>query len=163
MIRLLLFLVMLIGLLLAACAAPVDPNAPPEIVYGEDVCDRCGMIISDARFAASVVVEHAPRQYDYLLFDDIGGMIAYIEERETTIVSYFVHDYNSKEWLDAGDAVYVLAPDLPTPMGFGIAAFGTHTEAEAEAAAWGGEVLDFQSLRQQSMQPMHMGHVHDSH
>ena len=158
----LLLLFLLAAILLAGCATPVDPNLPPDIVYGEDVCDRCGMIISDERFAAGVVVERAPQEYEHLIFDDIGDMLAHIqEEGETvTIVSYFVHDYQSLEWLNAEDAVYVVSSNVQTPMGFGIAAFATQAAAEVEAAAWQGEIFDFERLRQQ---PVSMGHAHDSH
>ena len=152
----------LLTLALVACAAPtVDPSTPPEIVYGEDVCDRCGMIINDERFAASVVVETAPKEYEHLLFDDIGDMFAYTQEEgeHVKIVSYFVHDFNSKAWLDARSANFVKAGSLQTPMGFGLAAFAERAEAEIQAQTWQGEVLDFQQASQESTE-MEVGHMH---
>lgn len=133
-------------LLLSACGgASVDPNTPPEIVYGEDVCDQCGMIISDERFAAALVVEKAANDFEYLLFDDAGEMFAFVaaDKGQTKIASWYVHDYNSREWLDAQVAWFVLAESLQTPMGFGVAACAHEPEAQSLAQEWGGEVLTF--------------------
>ncbi|MCL4834769.1 MAG: nitrous oxide reductase accessory protein NosL [Caldilineaceae bacterium] len=139
-------LLTLLLLLLSACGgAAVDPNIPPEIVYGEDVCDQCGMIISDDRFAAALTLEKAANDYEQLLFDDAGEMFAYVAEDngQSKIASWFVHDYNSREWLAGEVAWYVLADSLRTPMGFGIAALAQEAEARALAMEWGGEVLTF--------------------
>ena len=48
----------LIGLavLLASCSARPGEPQPPEINFGQDTCDACGMIISEARFAAAIVL-----------------------------------------------------------------------------------------------------------
>lgn len=133
-------------LLLAGCGgAAVDPNVPPEIVYGEDVCDQCGMIISEDRFAAALVVERAANDFEYMLFDDAGEMFAFVakDNGESKIASWYVHDYNSREWLDAQSAWFVLAESLQTPMGFGVAACAHEPEAQSLAQEWGGEVLTF--------------------
>lgn len=148
--------------LLAACGgAQVDPNTPPEIVYGEDVCDQCGMIISDDRFAAALVIEKAANDFQYLLFDDAGEMFAFVAEDngQSKIASWFVHDYNSREWLDATSAWFVVADSLQTPMGFGIAASAQELEAQALAQESGGEVLSFAQAREQ-MGGMKMGAAH---
>ncbi|MBI3958182.1 MAG: nitrous oxide reductase accessory protein NosL [Chloroflexi bacterium] len=142
----------LLILLLSACGGgTVDPNVPPEIVYGEDVCDRCGMIIGDDRFAAALVMEKAANDYEQLLFDDAGEMFAFAGEDngQSKIVSWFVHDYNSREWLDAQVAWFVVADDLQTPMGFGVAACAHEVEALALAQEWGGEVLTFAQAAEQ--------------
>lgn len=39
----------MIGLYLLGCAPAFDRDQPPEIRYGEDICDQCGMIISTLR------------------------------------------------------------------------------------------------------------------
>ncbi len=111
--------------LLAACGQSVNTNEPPEIVYGQDTCDRCNMIISEERYAAAYwTAEGEARR-----FDDIGGMLAFITEEREEAASYWVHDFNSVKWIRAEEASYVLDGDLMTPMGFGIAAF-----ADAEMA-----------------------------
>jgi copper chaperone NosL len=158
----LLFVMILVVLAFGACASRVDPDRPPEIVYGEDVCARCGMIISDERFAASLVVEKSPNVYEHLLFDDIGNMLMYAREagEDAHFVSYFVHDYHSKEWLNAQDAHFVLSDEIQTPMAFGIAAFEEYSVAEAEAQKWHGSIADFATVSQQIVDPMRGEHTH---
>ena len=41
----------------AAGCSSSDPTAPPTVYYGQDVCVMCGMIISDERFAAAMIVD----------------------------------------------------------------------------------------------------------
>ena len=52
---LLFLLALLVGLFLAACGSGTDLEEPPDIRYGEDVCQRCAMIINEARYAATYV------------------------------------------------------------------------------------------------------------
>lgn len=139
-------LLSLLLILLAACGGtPIDPDTPPEIVYGEDVCSRCGMIIGDERFAAALVVEKAANDYEQLVFDDAGEMFAYAAEDagHSKIVRWFVHDYNSREWIDASSAWFVIADSLHTPMGYGVAACAEQAEAQALAQEWQGSVVPF--------------------
>lgn len=142
----------LCALLMAAAGCsgdPVDPLAPPEIRYGEDVCDQCGMAIDDPRYAAATVVDEggalSPRR-----FDDIGDMILYHADRpELTVARWYVHDFATGEWLDAAAASFVRASAsaIPSPMGFGVIAFADAEAARAEAEARGGTMLDFDGLR----------------
>jgi copper chaperone NosL len=157
------FSALLLVLVLAACSSSIDPNRPPEIVYGEDVCARCGMIINDERFAASLVVEKSPKTYEHVLFDDIGNMLAYAQEEgeHAHFVTYFVHDYHSREWLNAREAYYVLSDKIQTPMAFGIVAFKERAEADAEAQMFHGTVVDFATVSQQISDPSHKGHSHE--
>lgn len=135
------------GALLAACQGGGDPLAPPDIAYGEDVCDQCGMIISDERFAAAAIVETAPGQTEARRFDDIGDMLAYREANpEVDVRRWWVHDHDSLAWIDAQEATYVQSEAIGSPMGFGLAAFADAAAAEAKLAEWGGETLDFEAL-----------------
>lgn len=155
---------MLVLFLIAACGAPaVTPATPPEIVYGEDVCNHCGMIINDDRFAAAVVIETQPNRYEHRIFDDIGDMFAFARDLaandDAKIVSYFVHDYASREWLHAADAHFVKADPALTPMGSGLAAFANKEEANAQAQLWHGTLLTFDDARHQAV----ADHSHAAH
>lgn len=120
-------------LLIGACAQ--TPAGPPEIDYGIDVCEECGMSIEDPRFAASyrdaTGTEH--------LFDEIGemlvlaNMLSHLEQGE-----FWVHDYTTQEPIPAADAYYLYGPDIVTPMNFRIVAFATEAEALAFAEINGG-------------------------
>lgn len=143
--------VLIAGFLVAAtassCAKPTDPLAAPDIAYGEDVCEQCGMIISEARFAAASIVEvdgnTAPRR-----FDEVGDMLAYHRTNsDIPVRRWYVHDYDTEAWLDAEAAYFVVANEIRGPMGSKIAAFSTHERASEFASAVAGEVSSFSVLR----------------
>ena len=123
----LLLLIIVCGL--SACAQSVDLTVAPEIRHGEDVCERCGMIINDDRYSAAYWTTDGESR----LFDDIGGMLAYHMENDEDVASFWVHDFNSREFISA-DSTYLVLSDMQTPMGFGIAACANEDEAHSLAA-----------------------------
>lgn len=131
----------LAALILVACGSTVDLDQPPDIVYGEDICQRCSMIINEARYAAAYVTEDGQARR----FDDIGGMVAYTAEVADDVAVFWVHDFDSEEWLKAEEAHYVMGDHI-TPMGFGTIAFAQRDRAEAWAAEQGGMVMTFADL-----------------
>ena len=109
----------LLALTAAACAVGGDPK-PPDIAYGRDTCEMCGMIISEARFAAAVLLEDGRA----LKFDDTGEMFAYHHKHpDLKVRAWFVHDYRTEEWTRGEPAFYVISQDVRSPMGTGVAAF----------------------------------------
>lgn len=145
-IRLLYLLVPL--LLLTACARGQTAIKPPEIHYGQDLCDECGMIISDPRFASGFVYEVSQGRYESHRFDDIGNMLLFMQKHpDLPIVAWYVHDYASEEWLDAAQAYYVSSQELHTPMGHGLAAHASQAAAQAMADELHGEVFDWPTLQ----------------
>lgn len=131
-------------IILAACGRNVDTDQPPPVIYGEDVCDRCNMIINEERFAAAYwTAEGEPRR-----FDDVGGMLAYLQENpEEEVASYWVHDVESGEWLNARDAYFVPHTAMKTPMGFGIGVYADRDQATALAEEHeAAEVITFDTL-----------------
>ncbi len=158
--------IVLLTLLLAGCAAGGSIDDPPEIVYGEDECERCRMIISDARYAAAYMTEDGQARR----FDDIGGMLLHHVENEEDVHLFWVHDFESEVWVKADEAYYVVSEALETPMGFGIAALNSREEAEALAAEQNGEVFTFSRLMDEAargrLMPAHahgQGHGSDQH
>jgi nitrous oxide reductase accessory protein NosL len=133
---------------LPSCA-PDKPDGPPDLRLGRDECRECGMIISEHRSAAGLLLDRDGR-IEPALFDDIGCMLDLEDdETEMRIVGRYVHDYRSGEWLRASEAVFLLSSGtaLPTPMGSGIAAFSTRVDAQAAQAGHGGQLLDYPQLR----------------
>jgi copper chaperone NosL len=116
-------------------------DEPPDIRYGEDSCDRCLMIINEARFAAAYVTEAGQTRR----FDDIGGMVAYTDEISEDGAVFWVHDFDTEEWLKAEEAFYVESQQQ-TPMGFGIIAFADQQRAEQWAMENDGVILSFSDL-----------------
>jgi copper chaperone NosL len=138
------FPALLLAVMLAGgCRQAVDTTQPPEIAYGQDVCDNCNMLISEEKFAAAYwTVDGQARR-----FDDLGEMLSFMQSNPEEIASVWVHDVNSAEWLPAGEAYFVMNAGLSTPMGTGIVACSS--EAEAQALAYGQDgamVLSFDEI-----------------
>ena len=111
--------------LMASFAACGDKpqTGPVEVHYGEDVCERCRMIISDQRFAAQYVTKKGEAKK----FDDIGCLAAELKTDggEDLASGIYVADFASGGWIDARKAHYLKSADIASPMGYGIAAFGS--------------------------------------
>lgn len=121
---------------LAACGKPAA-EGPPGIHYDRDACARCGMIISEARFASGYV----DAQGETVAFDDLGELLAAVAGDPALAAAAYVHDAQDGRWLRASDAVFVkLLPALTTPMGSGYAAFGSEKEAAAFARLLGARI-----------------------
>ncbi len=129
---------------LSACA-PSSEIKPPDIAYGRDVCAACGMIISEARFAAATLMADGKM----LQFDDVGDMVIHhAQQPQLQVRAYFVHDYNSKAWIRGETAFYVIGKEkVRTPMGHGVAAFEAREAAETLAKSVGAPVLTFEELK----------------
>lgn len=114
---------------------------PPEIKLGRDSCDRCGMIISEERFASGIVDAEGNAQ----VFDDAGEMVATIQEEGLGDRRAWVHGFPSLDWIDATKAWYVVSMEMPTPMGSGVFPFDTEAEARSFAVE-GGTVFTWEEL-----------------
>lgn len=145
-------LVLLIG------CTKVDLEKPPDIVYGRDICTRCGMIIEDERFAAAYVTPAGEAR----IFDDIGDMLVHQAEKGEAVHAYWVHDYETAEWLRAEDAFFVLTADIHTPMGYGLVALAEEGQATAVALRAQGTVMSFVEL-QQNATMLKSSHNHSGH
>jgi copper chaperone NosL len=134
-----------IALTLASCSQKSNEPQPPEIIYGQDVCAACGMVIDQPRSASAILLNTG----EYLKFDDIGDMIVFPMDRpDKQPAAWFVHDANSEEWIRAETAYYVVSPEIRTPMGYGILAFSNEQSAEEYATPLTeAKVMDFDEVR----------------
>jgi len=132
-------------LLLAACAPSSTEIKPPEIAYGRDMCDACGMLIGEERFAAATVMTDGKT----LKFDDAGEMLMYhAKNPQLQVRAWFVHDYNTKAWVRGESAFYVMSRDkIKSPMGMGVAAFAERAAADAFAQSIGAMTVTFEQAR----------------
>lgn len=128
---------------ISACSKR-DPDAPPVIHPGEDVCAHCGMIISDERFAGAIV-RGAGRDETIELYDDIGEMLGDLTDAGDARV--WVHDYTTGAWIDGTTATYLVHSDLTTPMGTGAAAFANPANARDIQQTKHGEIRSFDEAR----------------
>jgi copper chaperone NosL len=140
-ITILLLIILLLFTTACSTAASAEP-APPAIHYGEDVCEFCGMIVSEESFAAAYITADG---HGYT-FDDIGDMVKAHLDMQEDVTAFFVHDYERRDWIRAETAHFVLSENLPTPMLSGLAAFSSMETAGAFAKEIGGVVLTFDEL-----------------
>lgn len=140
----LLSLLLLSGLL-TACATPTNAEPqPPEIIYGQELCEACGMLIDDARFAAATLTTDGTTHK----FESIADMVAWhMEHPEAQVRAWFVHDYGTEAWLRAETAHFVVSPQLHATMPPGVAAFEHTADAQALADQFAVTVLTFDEMR----------------
>lgn len=104
--------------------APIDPAI--------DACAQCKMSIKDSGYAAEVIATDG-RVYK---FDDIGCLLTYLAANPSVKpAARFVQDSSTHAWLPLARANYVVSKEVPTPMGYGIHAFGSKDAAVSFAKA----------------------------
>ena len=127
--RAFLFLLAMLVAALGACGGAESYDKPPEILYGQDVCSNCNMIISEENYASAYWTTNGEARR----FDDMGEMLAYMQSNPEERALTWVHDVNTAEWLRAEDAWIVMNAGLMTPMGTGIIAVANEEDAQALA------------------------------
>ena len=155
-IGILLALVVLVG----ACST-AEAAGPPEIKYGRDICIQCGMIVSEARFAAAYTTPDGTK----LSFDDLGDLL--LHQRSTgdpiDVNEAWVHDFETEAWLTVGEAFYVPTLSVATPMGHSILAFADEARATAFASDVDGEVILWDVVEKLPAAEGLVGHHHMGH
>lgn len=117
----------LLALLLLAAACRGDAPGDPPRHTGRESCARCGMAVSEKRFAGGWVDESG----ESVLFDDAGELLAALAERPALAAAAWVGDFESGRWIRLKEATLLRAPGLSTPMGSGVVAFASAGAAEA--------------------------------
>lgn len=128
-------LVIFAALALSAC----DSNAgPTEVKLGRDVCEMCGMIISDPRFIAEVRLADGQAHK----FDDAGDAVNWLSQACVDPIQakefWAIDERDGKTWLDARSAVWLPAK---TPMDYGFAAAPAGTPGAISFAEMRAKVL----------------------
>ena len=140
--RLVICCILVVSTILWSCGNEGAADEPPTIAYGRDTCDRCGMIISDERFAAGLVSPDGGQS----VYDDAGEMIADIQEQGLGSRRPWVHDYDSATWIDAAQAFFAVGSNVDTPMATGVIAFKEFEAATAFTGAHGGTVKTWEEI-----------------
>ncbi len=126
-------ILLVLAVVLAGCAAR-KPLAPPDIRYGEDACDQCGMIISEARYAAGAVTVDGRS----LRFDDVDDLLAWQTAHPGQMRAAWVHDFDTSTWLPVQNGRFVESARLHTPMGHALVAVATPDQARRLIDRYGG-------------------------
>ena len=116
----------------------------PVAIAPEDMCSYCKMALSEKQYAAELIDgEGQPFK-----FDDIGCMLNFVKSSSVSVSasSFFVMDFDERQWIKADDAYYVRSSDLATPMKGGIIAFKNRSPAQQAADKYHGKLLRFKEL-----------------
>ena len=123
-------------------------DGPPTVRLDDSVCDQCNMIISDERWSTATIIE-GDRGPEPRIFDDFNCQANYEGEHpDLTILARWSHSYSTREWLSTEKAVFLISPDLRSPMGSNIAAFASESEAETTKADFTGDIMTFDAAWQ---------------
>ncbi|MDH3216438.1 MAG: nitrous oxide reductase accessory protein NosL [Candidatus Krumholzibacteria bacterium] len=133
----------LAGGVLGGCSGSGGPDGPPRIVYGEDACQQCFMIINDARYACGYTDDEGMARG----FDDIGCMIAFVRGGGEP-PPLWVADYTGGEWIRTTDAWFVHSDQARTPMGSGIVGVSSESSARDVVETMPGQVRRFTDFLQ---------------
>jgi copper chaperone NosL len=116
----------------------------PVAIAAEDMCSYCKMVISEKQYAAELIDSEGQA----FKFDDIGCMLNFVKKGSVSISasSFFVMDFDERQWIKADDAYYVRSSDLTTPMNGGIIAFKDRSPARQAADKYHGKLLRFKEL-----------------
>ncbi|MHC4143982.1 MAG: nitrous oxide reductase accessory protein NosL [Planctomycetota bacterium] len=142
--RVALWVTLITGIL--ACAGGKPP--PVELAIDEEVCSLCRMAVSERYYAAEIVTREGSVDY----FDDIGCLVRFLSDKTFKDAGIYVVNSAGGEWLDARSAYFVRSDDLPTPMNYGIVAYGDADMASAAAARLNGRQLSWENLLQESFE-----------
>jgi copper chaperone NosL len=105
-------------------------NKPQLFNYGKDVCDNCKMTIVDPKFGGEIMTKKG-KAYK---FDDAACMIHFLGsgtlKEDEISQKLFVNFQKQNDFIDANNAVFLMSPELRSPMGGNVAAFASQQEAE---------------------------------
>ena len=132
-----------------------------KIESGEE-CHLCGMLITN--FDGPKGEAYRKEQGDHVFkFCSTRDMFSYYLEPENTrnVSQMFVHDMSKMPWgsdsiddkhfIDAKNAWYVAGSEKTGAMGKTLASFSLQTDATAFAKEFGGKVLPFTAINQDSL------------
>lgn len=116
----------------------------PVAIVSEDMCSYCKMAISEKQYAAELL----DNEGQPFKFDDIGCMLNFVKKRSVSFpaVSFFVMDFDRREWINADSAYYVRSSELTTPMNGGTIAFKDQSKAQEAVGKYHGKLLRFKEL-----------------
>ena len=124
--------------ILAGCVA-----ATPQLVPGQDACERCHMLVTDGRFGAAIVTSTGKT----LKFDAVDCLVEHLDANpDLRTRSLWVADAAAPGMLvPAEQATFVLDGELRAPMG-SLVSFGGRTAAESQKGAR-GHTMSWTELR----------------
>ena len=126
---------------LSSCSINAEPFS-----YGKDACSFCKMTIVDPHFGAEVLTKKG-KVYK---FDDMHCLASFLksgEVKEADVAQTLAVNYQKEnDFIDVNKAVFVVSPQLHSPMNGNAAAFASEQEAQAVINAKGGTVQNWTAI-----------------
>ncbi len=130
---------------LVACALMGAGDIKPVPIMPEaDECAQCRMAVEDEHLAAELIAADGA----VLKFDELGCMVAFVKARGPRLApprALFVKDFKTTAWLPLARATIVKSK-FPTPMRYGLLAFGSPAEAKRLEARHAGPLTSWKAL-----------------
>lgn len=127
-------LVILLGVL-SACSVP---DKPIDIKPNQHSCSFCMMGIADMRFRGQIITPKGKRHH----FDSLECMAAWSADKPKHVHSSWVGNHSKNgEWIHLDSAKILQSEKLKSPMGAGLAAFGTEVESKKAAGLFKAKSL----------------------
>ena len=137
--KLLVLAALFLSLILSSCRIEAD-----EIQYGHDQCSFCKMNIVDKAHSAQYVTDKG-KQYK---FDAIECMIRELNNVDHIPSIALVADYgNPGAMINAGEASYIISPNIKSPMGANLSAISSVDKGKALVSEFSGDLFDWEGVR----------------
>lgn len=133
-------------------------SEPKPITYGDDKCDYCTMNIMDKPYGTELVTDKG-KVYK---FDSTECLLNYMKENNHAEYAHILTNTMDKpaELIDANICTFLISEKLPSPMGENITAFSNEAEAKKAHKEYGGELFNFDKLKELKMGKQSPNHHH---
>lgn len=126
---------------LVSCHTKPSPFEP-----GKDVCHFCKMSITDTRFGGELITKKGK----IFKFDDLHCMISFLKagsESDNSLSQKLTINFKKPNtFLEVDKAVFVISPELKSPMGSHTAGFETQAIATQFSKGKQAEITDWKNL-----------------
>ncbi|MBN8675533.1 MAG: nitrous oxide reductase accessory protein NosL [Chitinophagales bacterium] len=134
-------------LLIALILTTVSCNTKPSpFDPGKDVCHFCKMSITDTRFGGELITKKGK----IFKFDDLHCMISFLKagtETDNNLSQKLTINFEKPNtFLDVDKAVFVISPELKSPMGSHTAGFETQASATQFSKGKQAEITNWKNL-----------------
>ncbi len=165
------FLKIFLSIALILLAGCFEQTEQQQIIHqavaieSADECHLCGMLITNFSGPKAELFRKGVTQADgaqVKKFCSTRDMFSFFldPENKRNVTTIWVHDMSKTPWgapkdeyfIDAHQAWYVVGSKKTGAMGKTLASFSIKSDADAFAAEFGGNVIDFNSVTYQSLQ-----------
>lgn len=117
---------------------------PVPINLNEDTCEHCKMTIVNNRFGGEIVTKKGK----IIKFDAIECLVNYylIYDKEKVSSLWVINFLKPTEFVDAKNSFYLQSKKINSPMGAGVLAVATKTEAYTLKEKNGGKILNWEEV-----------------